>query len=54
MQYAGEDNLNGMEGVPHYNAFIVAEVVKRLRAEDVNILDFGAGNRWLAQKVEES
>ena len=54
MRYSGEDNLNGMEGAPRYNASILAEVLKRFRTEDVRILDFGAGNGWLARQVEEA
>lgn len=53
MQYGGEDNLDVLRSAKNYNRFLVQEVCSLINQPNLQIVDFGSGEGYLADEVEK-
>lgn len=53
MQYTGEENLDVLRLAKNYNNFLVHEVCAAVNKTDLAIIDFGAGEGYIAEDVEK-
>lgn len=53
MQYTGEDNLDILRLAQNYNRFLVKKICSVINNPNEQVLDFGAGEGYLAQEVEK-
>lgn len=53
MDYAGEDNLDIVKLAENYNNFLAQEVASLITPTDEVVVDFGSGEAYLTQKIED-
>lgn len=53
MDYAGEDNLDMVKLAENYNDFLAREVAAVIKPSDEVIVDFGSGEAYMTQKIED-
>lgn len=53
MQYSGEDNLDVLQQAHKYNDFLVTEVCRYIDTHTAKVIDFGAGEGYLADFVAQ-
>lgn len=54
MQYNGEENLDVLRLAKNYNNFLVKKVCSLVNKTNLTIIDFGAGEGYLADEVEKN
>ncbi len=54
MQYSGEDNLDVLRLAKNYNRFLIDKVCALIHKPDMQIVDFGAGEGYLAEEVAKN
>ncbi len=53
MQYGGVDNLDILRLAQNYNAFLVKKICSVIASPEEKVVDFGAGEGYMAKEVEK-